>query len=117
MKNGTFALVAALMLVCGGSAAVAQSYGNTSPARADTTDPNSTPSRTTGSRGSEPRADVDARGHRGARVSHRAVRHRDAVSSTEAKPDPALQAQRDTAMFMGAAMNPWQADSNAPAKH
>jgi hypothetical protein len=38
-------LLAGMMIVCGGSAGMAQSYGPTDPAWADTTDPNSTPGR------------------------------------------------------------------------
>jgi hypothetical protein len=116
MQRKTFALVAALMLACGGSAALAQSIGNTGPARADTTDPNSAPGRGMTHRGFDTRADVYARGKRSARVSHRAVRHRVARAPAAAKPDPAIEAQRNTALLLSDAMHPWAPTATTAAK-
>jgi hypothetical protein len=117
IREGTLALTAALVLACGAAAANAQSYGNTGPARADTTDPNSAPVGASRERRSESELNAFARGNRRYRTSRKAVRARPVASRpAEAKPDPAIAAQRNTALFLRDAMMPWAAASATPEK-
>jgi hypothetical protein len=95
-------LITALMLVCGSAAATAQSFGPTGPGRANFPDP--------GWRQPGFIADSNyARGKRSHRVARVAARPR--AGQVAAKPDPALAAQRNTALLMRDAMNPWGATS------
>ena len=117
MREATLALTAALVLVCGGAAANAQSYGNTGPARADTTDPNSAPASSWREPGSGAELNAFARGDRRYRTSRSTSRARQVSSRpAAAKPDPAIAAQRDTALFMRDAMMPGAAASATPEK-
>ena len=102
-RNEKLILITALMMVCGSAAATAQSYGQAGPGRANITDP--------GWRQPGFIADSNyARGTRSHRVARVAARPR-----TASKPDPALAAQRNTALLLAHAMNPWGATSSSPA--
>jgi hypothetical protein len=110
MRTKKLALVTTLTLVCGPPTAMAQSYGATGPARADTRDPNSAPMRSLGEQFFTSESRVYARGQRGHRGPRATAR------TSAAKPDPALAAQRNTALLMRDAMNPWGTTSSPPAK-
>lgn len=109
-QKGKLVLITALMLVCGSPAAIAQSYGATGPARADTTDPNSAPTRNMRQSAITSESRIYARGQPTARPAAR----RAGAAQAAAQPDGALQAQRNTAMLMGHAMAPWTAGTPAP---
>jgi hypothetical protein len=114
--NGILVPIAVLMISFGVPAATAQSYGAMGPARADTRDPNSAP--TGGWRQSRfaSESDIYARGKRPYRMSRTPVRHRSVARAPAAKPDPAIEAQRNTALFLRDAFNPWMATSSKPAR-
>lgn len=105
-------LFAAMMLMaCGSGAATAQSFGNTDPAFANTTDPNSAP--TMGRR--RLRAEAYP-AYRRDEVYARGTRHHRRYVQREpaATPDPALQSQRDTARFMRDAISPYSTTATRP---
>jgi hypothetical protein len=117
-KEGRLALITTLMLVCGAPTATAQSYGATGPARADTTDPNSCAD-TCAARGVTSGSQAYARGDY--RMSRAAPRRAAAPQPQPfAQPAPqidqkAMEAQRNTALLLAHAMNPWAATASQPA--
>jgi hypothetical protein len=122
-------LLAGMMIVCSGSAGMAQSYGPTDPAWANTEDPNSTPGRGWG----RPRGPFEVAppgsGYRRYRAEYgpgpgpgwggpgwqgegsppaRTTRaQRRAAARAAAQADPAFAAQRESAAFFRDAMNPF----------
>lgn len=113
-KKIALPLLTAMMMVCGGSAAIGQSYGNTDPAFADTTDPNSVPT------GIWRRPGWQAQRYQPAytrdQTFYRSPRSQRRSSRTAAEADPAFRAQRESAAFFGDAMNPYGATSSPPAR-
>jgi hypothetical protein len=115
-KRERLALITALMLVCGAPAATAQSYGATGPARADTTDPNSAPTRARQAgftSGSQAYARGDRRTSRGAARRAAAPRPQPFAQPAPQMDKKAMEAQRNTALLMAHAMNPWAASQPA----
>jgi hypothetical protein len=114
MNKTSLFVTVALVLMCTGPIATAQTYGNVGPRRADTTDPNSIPGGWARSqRGYNDFArqreyNAYARGDATVGYSRRSMRMRG-----PAEPDPAFGAQRNTALFLQNAFNPWAATSRS----